>query len=275
MLRAPWRLTLFIVIALVATQVAGALIYSVLPTVGQLLGMRLILFGWVSVAGLLLAHEVCLRRVDKLPWKAAALDRGAARPRRLVEGALIGALAIGVPSLLLAAVGWLDVQPQPDGSVAGEGARALLLLAPLAFAEELMVRGYALTVLRKSLDWRVAVGATSVVFGILHLGNPGANAASIGNVILAGVLLGTIVVVTESLYAATAAHLAWNWVMAGVLHVPVSGFGVATPDYRLVDAGPDWVTGGGWGPEGGLGAACGMGGALAYLYGRRARLREE
>jgi len=113
------------------------------------------------------------------------------------------------------------------------------------------------------------------VFGLLHIGNPGATPATIGIVILAGLLLGTIVVVTGSLYAATAAHLAWNWVMAGLLHVPVSGFGVATPDYRLVDAGPDWVTGGAWGPEGGLGAAIGLGGALAYFHGRRARPREE
>jgi hypothetical protein len=88
-------------------------------------------------------------------------------------------------------------------------------------------------------------------------------------------MLGSIVVATNSLYAATAAHLAWNWVMAGVLHAPVSGFGVATPDYRLVDAGPDWVTGGSWGPEAGIGAALGMGGVLVYLYARRARPRGE
>ncbi len=59
----------------------------------------------------------------------------------------------------------------------------------------------------------------------------------------------------RSLWAAFTAHLAWNWTLAGVLHSAVSGVPFATPDYRVIDAGPDWATGGVWGPEGGLPAA--------------------
>lgn len=274
-LRTGWRLALFFVVALVATQVAGGLIYPVVLTVGQWVGVRLILFGWVGVVGLLIAHEVALRRVDKLPWAAAGLGRAAARPRLIVEGMLLGALAIGVPALLLQGLGMLRVEPQPDGSSIIEGVRALVLLAPLAFVEELTMRGYPLTVLRQVMDTRAAVVLTSVLFGLLHAANPGSTPGAVGMTMLAGVMLAGIVVVTGSLYAATAAHLAWNWVMAGLLHAPVSGFGVATPDYRLVDAGPDWVTGGAWGPEAGIGAAAGMTAVLAYLYARRARPRGE
>ena len=52
-------------------------------------------------------------------------------------------------------------------------------------------------------------------------------------------------------YAAWAAHFAWNWTMAVVFHVAVSGLPLESPGYRYVDAGPDWATGGSWGPEGG------------------------
>ena len=62
--------------------------------------------------------------------------------------------------------------------------------------------------------------------------------------------------------------------LAGVLHSAVSGVPFATPDYRLVDAGPDWATGGVWGPEGGVPAALGLVVVTAYLYLRRGR-REE
>jgi uncharacterized protein len=188
---------------------------------------------------------------------------------------VLGAAAIAIPSLLIASFGWLHFQPTAPGSSVAEGLRALVLLAPFAFAEELLLRGYVLTVLRQALGWRAAVGLTSVVFGLLHISNPGANTGSIAMVILAGVLLGGIMILTGSLYAATAAHLAWNWLMAGVLHAPVSGLDLATPDYRLVDAGPDWITGGVWGPEGGAGAALGMTAGLAYLYVWRGLPREE
>jgi hypothetical protein len=67
------------------------------------------------------------------------------------------------------------------------------------------------------------------------------------------------------------AHFGWNWTMAVLLHIPVSGLETETPDYRTVDAGPDWVTGGPWGPEGGSAAALGMIAGLGYLAARRRR----
>jgi hypothetical protein len=77
-------------------------------------------------------------------------------------------------------------------------------------------------------------------------------------VALAGVFLATVRLSTGSLWAATVAHLVWNLVQAVVLHAPVSGLPLPTPVYRLVDHGPEWLTGGAWGPEGGLAAAAGM-----------------
>jgi membrane protease YdiL (CAAX protease family) len=275
MVRTPWRLVLFLVVTSIATFVVGGLVYGSIGLMAGWLGQRPILYPWVGAAGLLIAHQVCLRRIDKLPWHVAGLGEEDARPSLLVRGAVLGALAIGVPSLVLWASGWLRLDTGPAGSTVSEGVRSFVILAPAAFAEELAVRGYLLAVLRSVMDWRIAVVGTSVFFGLLHGLNPGASVWPIAVVVLAGIMLGTIVVVTGSLYAATAAHLAWNWIMAAVLHVPVSGLTFATPDYRLVDAGPDWATGGAWGPEGGAGAVLGMSIALLYLYTRRARSRED
>jgi hypothetical protein len=79
----------------------------------------------------------------------------------------------------------------------------------------------------------------------------------------------------RSLYAAWAAHLAWNVVLVVFLHATVSGIVMASPDYKLVENGPDWATGGAWGPEGGIFAAAGLASATWYVMWRQARRRSE
>jgi len=114
-----------------------------------------------------------------------------------------------------------------------------------------------------------------VLFGAAHLRNAGVTVQSFCIVTLAGVFLGAIRLALRSVYASSAAHVAWNWVLAVAFHASVSGIRFDAPDYRTVEQGPDWLTGGQWGPEGGLFAALGMLGVLAYLHRTRPRRREE
>jgi membrane protease YdiL (CAAX protease family) len=224
---------------------------------------------WISAIALILATVICVRVIDKRPWRDVWLDASAARPSLLVAGFAIGALAIGLPIVALIGVGWLRSAASAPGSWWGALLRASLLLVPAALMEELLTRGYLLSVLRGSWGWRWAIAATSIGFGLLHLQNPGANAGSIAMVTLAGFFLASVVYATRSLYAAWMAHFAWNWTMAVIFHAAVSGLPLEAPGYRYVDAGPDWATGGQWGPEGGLAAAIGMAGGIALLVSRR------
>src|SRR6185503_11806619 len=162
-------------------------------------------------------------------------------------------------------IGWLGRLPATPGAWLPAALRVSLFLLPAAFAEELATRGYVFAVLREVWGWRWTLFATSAVFGLLHLANAGANVQSVSLVILAGVFLGAVLLATRSLYAAWMAHFAWNWTMAVIFHTAVSGLPLETPDYRYADAGPDWATGGQWGPEGGAAGALGMLGGLAYL----------
>jgi hypothetical protein len=112
---------------------------------------------------------------------------------------------------------------------------------------------------------------------LLHLKNAGVTIGSVLLVIAAGFLLGGVLVAVRSLYAAWMTHFAWNWTMAVVFHTAVSGYPLESPGYRYVDAGPDWATGGAWGPEGGIPAGIGMGGgaAAAYAIARRRRSKRQ
>jgi hypothetical protein len=214
-------------------------------------------------------------RVDKQPWSFVGLGRDAASPPLLVNGTLLGAATIGTASLALLATHMLRIEPTSSGSWFGAAGRSAAALLPAAFFEELFIRGFAFAVLRRAGGWRLALIVTSVVFGLLHAWNPGADAESILAVTVAGFFLGAILLATGSLYAAGAAHFAWNWVMAGALHIAVSGIASSDADYRTVETGPDWLTGGPWGPEGGLAAVAAMFVAIFYLYGRYLRGMEQ
>lgn len=246
---------------------------AVIPGVGRIEPGG-VLFQWLSVVAVVIATWVMLRRTENLPWSTVGLDGGAASPGLLAKGFAIGGLTIGAASLFLLAMQMLRIDRAAPGSWWGEAGRSTALLLPAAFFEELFLRGYVFAVLRRAGGWRLALIVTSVVFGFLHAWNPGADAESLLAVIVAGFFLGAILLFTRSLYAASAAHFAWNWVMAGALHIAVSGIPSRNPDYRMVETGPDWLTGGQWGPEGGIAAVAAMFIVVFYLYGRHQRRGE-
>lgn len=258
--RGPWRslglAALYLVVLVVSIVLAGAIQHA-LPGAGALSPLSPV--PWLFVlAAVLLAHVVMVRVIDRRPWSDVALGRDAAGAPRIAVGFGIGALAVGVPCLVLLALGWLQMAPGVAGSVSAVTVRLLALLVPAALAEELMVRGYLLTVLADGFGRGAAVVSTSVLFALLHWANPGATMWSLVVVALAGTWLGVVRLTTASLYAAWAAHLAWNFVLAGALHAAVSGQDMAVVAWRTLDAGPDWATGGAWGPEGGAPAALGL-----------------
>jgi uncharacterized protein len=229
---------------------------------------------WINLASVIFATWIMLRRIDKLPWHEVGLDRDAASPPILARGAALGGLTIGLASLFLLSTHMLRIDHTAPGSWWGEAGHSTIFFLPAAFFEELFIRGYVFAVLRRAAGWKLALIVTSIVFGLLHAANPNPDAESILAVIVAGFFLGAILLATQSLYAAGAAHFAWNWVMSGALHSAVSGLPSGDPDYRVVDSGPDWLTGGRWGPEGGLATVIGMFLVLFYLYGRYLRRME-
>jgi len=272
--RAGWRVLLFFGLFFICFRVFGAFLARVHPADYAALQIEQYLF---FVLAAWLAHYVMLRWVDHKPWSYVGLGSEQCTLRVLLIGLALGSLCILVPSggLLLAhdltvvtglqgRYGWI--------ALATGGA---LLFLPQSLSEEMLSLGYLFSALRDGVGEVGALAATSLGFGLLHMGNPGATAQSVTVVVLAGIFLGAILVITRSLYAAWMAHFAWNWSMADLLHAPVSGIRFPYSGYRVDDAGPDWLTGGSWGPEGGAAAVAGMtvGIALLIAWHRRVSSR--
>lgn len=272
--RPPWRLLVFAAAGIASLIVINGAIVPLVSGVLALIGVRLVLFPWALLGAVVLAHAITFRLVDPRGWRSVRLDHTAVRLRPILSAAVLGAAAVALATAPLLAIGWLRIVPGPAGSSIGMGLSILPFLVPAALWEEMVFRGYGFAVLAEWWGTPAALGVTSLAFGLVHLENAGATAESVGVVVIAGLFLGGVLVAMRSLWAAFTAHLAWNWTLAGVLHSAVSGVPFATPDYRVVDAGPDWATGGVWGPEGGLPAALSLLAVTIYLYVRRTR-REE
>lgn len=273
-LRPPWRLAIFGVSAGLSLVAINGAAVPLVSAAFALAGVRVVLFPWALLASALLAHALTFRVADARGWRSIRFDGAALQGGAILRAAVLGSVAVAIPVLALLAFGWLRVESGSGGSSLLAALSIGLFLAPAALWEELMFRGYAFAALEEWWGTRAALAVTSLAFGLIHFANAGATPGSVAMVVLAGVMLGVVLVVTGSLYAAFAAHLAWNWTLAGLFHSAVSGVPFATPDYRIVDAGPDWATGGVWGPEGGAGAALGLFGATIYLYARRGRRGE-
>ncbi len=267
-LRSGWRIALFLLAGLAASNVGVPLVAMTLPAASM---------PWLrptlECLAVLFATRYATTRLDGAGWTTVGLGPQAWRARPMLAGLTAGALAIALPITLLIILGDLSFTASPAGDVIRSLLYSVAVLGPAAFTEELLLRGYPFAVLSETWGWPVATGVTSVVFGVLHLGNPGVTPLAIANVVAAGVFLAGVRVVTGSLAAAWAAHFGWNWTMSAAFHASVSGLPFGTPGYRLTDTGPDWLSGGAWGPEGGVVAAAGMMGAFAGLSWAARRMR--
>jgi len=283
-LRVPWRLLSFGVAWVLAQGIAESVLGPVFGLLSRRVGETVPMYPFTMLIGVAAACSVALRLADDVPWSVMALGEGAWHGKRMAHGALLGTTAILVTAAVLWAVGALRMEATPTASLdgamfvqdswGGTALRLLLLLGPAALWEELVFRGYLYAVAEEAAGRWVARLTSSVAFGAVHLMNPGANVRTTVVVMLAGLCLCLVRERTESLPAAWTAHLAWNWVMAAVLHVPVSGLPFATPGYRAALSGSDWISGGAWGPEGGLVAMLVLGGSLAVGLRRRSALTQ-
>jgi membrane protease YdiL (CAAX protease family) len=252
-LRAVWRLLLFSAITVVTLMVLGiaaSLVLARVELVGRL--WELAIPSGIAVLAMLFSSWVMMRWVERRRFAALGFPLGREAWRGLGMGAVIGGGFIVVLVALQMLVGWVELQSEAGtltGWLSNVGGLALLL-AVAATAEELLFRGYAFQVLVEAIGVPLAVVLSSAAFGALHVFNPEVSLVAVANIGLAGVIMAAAYLRTRSLWAAIGLHWGWNWVMAAVLDLPVSGIDFDTPGYETLMPGPDAVTGGAFGPEG-------------------------
>jgi uncharacterized protein len=185
------------------------------------------------------------------------------------QGVLSGLAEVTVLIGLIAAFGGYSF-----GSFAVHGpsmVRWLLLWAVffmmVGFGEEFLFRGYVQYTLGRGLGFWPAAILLSIVFGLLHLANPGEGWVGAASVVFFGLAMCFSLWRTGSLWFAVGLHASFDFGESFLYSVPNSG---VVLDGHLSNAamhGPAWLTGGSIGPEGSIFCFL-MTGLLCYLIHR-------
>jgi uncharacterized protein len=128
----------------------------------------------------------------------------------------------------------------------------LILMILVGFSEEMMSRGYTMTVLQRQTGKRwLAVGVSSLIFAAMHLLNPNVSAFGIMNIAFFGVVAACMYIRTGSLWMPIAYHASWDYFEGNVFGFPNSGNTLPSL-YPFAHVKSNLLTGGGFGPEGGI-----------------------
>ncbi len=166
--------------------------------------------------------------------------------RELLAGVVLGLCAFSVSIAILALLGAYHVvgigEPLPV---------FLALLSAIAAGtiEEIVFRGVVFRLVEEWGGTWTALIVSSLLFGGIHLLNPHATLlGAIGVVFEGGILLAGAYVLTRRLWLPIGIHAGWNFAEGGIFGVPTSGV-ASTGIVRGEIVGPEWLSGGIFGPE--------------------------
>jgi membrane protease YdiL (CAAX protease family) len=191
-------------------------------------------------------------------------------------GICISAVMMGAILLAEMMLGWVRLdgfawETHPAWVVLTGFLVSLGLFILVGIDEEILSRGYQLQNLVEGLNLPWGLVLSSLIFAIMHLGNPSVVWYTvIPGLMAAGLFLAFGWVRTRELWLPIGLHIGWNLFEGPVFGFPVSG--LATSQLLLqTPTGPVWFTGGSFGPEAGVVLLPGLfvGTLLVWLYTSR------
>ena len=204
----------------------------------------LLLLGFTALSWIGL-RQGSLRQANALPRRATAL-------REWSVGASVGWAALLLAVLPMMLVGALHPQFLWSAPAWGASALSILALAVAALANEVAFRGFVFRRLIDSVGPTAATLVLSLLYAVLGSLRPNATGLSFFITLIAGILFSLAYLRTHALWLGWGLHFAWAASMAILFGLPAGGVATYSVVIQTGTTGPDWFTGGAYGPEGGL-----------------------
>ena len=258
-IRAGWRLLIFLVI-FIALAASAQLTLLRIPAVRDYLGSQpkglITPGGQILTEGLtvlcLLLSAFIMTKIEKRSFADYGLPPREAFGKRFWQGIPLG---LAVLSILMALIGMFHGFSLGGFAITGSEAFKYGVLYGVGFIlvgifEEFSFRGYMQSTLSSGIGFWPAAIVLAIVFGAVHLGNP-------GEAIYGGLMAGSFGLVaafslhrTGNIWLAIGMHASWDWGETYLYSVPDSGLLAQGHLLNSSFHGPTWLTGGSVGPEG-------------------------
>ena len=215
------------------------------------------------------AQIVILFLIFKLIYKRPLSQMGLSSQswfKRLCLGITAGVIAISLYALIASLLGIAVFEPVDLRSLNwADMLTGLVFFISVGFYEEILSRGYFMTVLKTTRNKRLIIAIPAVIFGFMHLLNPSIGLLGILNIFLIGLAFAYMFIKTGSLWMPIGYHISWNFFQGYIYGIQVSGLEQMSL-MKYTATGSDLLTGGAFGAEGGLVCTAIILGLLAYIH---------
>lgn len=255
-IRAGWRILIFMALFIVIDL---SLTFIVREILGSLKGGGLLWFVLLGVSATL-ATLLTRKYIDKESLTSLGLKFNKLAVLDIIMGIVVGGLIMTGMYFTLLFSGlikfegfswWMELE---ETKTSFTTAGFLIMLGVMlqfivvAWWEELVFRGIILQNISKGLGLKWGVIISTVLFGLVHLGNPDATILSTFLITLITLQLVYAYLKTGQLWLPIGLHLGWNFFQASIFGFSSSGHDSPT----LISQSPvglDWLSGGDFGAE--------------------------
>jgi len=258
-IRAGWRLLIFVAIFLALAYCIQFVLFHIpavrayqqsqpkgmITPAGQLIGEGLSVF-------FLVISALIMTKIEKRSFADYGLPLSQAFGKRFWQGVPLG---LAMLSLLMGLIAIFHGFSLSGFAITGTEALKYGVLYGLGFIlvgifEEFSFRGYMQSTLASGMGFWPAAIVLGIVFGAVHLGNPGE--AKYGALMagLFGLVAAFSLKRTGNIWFAIGMHASWDWGETYLYSVPDSGLLAQGHLLNSSFHGPTWLTGGSVGPEG-------------------------
>jgi len=255
-LRAGWRLFLFIPAVPIIIRILDL---ALRPIFGGLLENNTINWafrGILVIIGGTLVVWIFRKFIDKRSFVSLGLQVDRLAIWDMLVGFVLSGFMVGLFFVVLLAFGMLEINEIGWTNSAFSPILEIFLLLfgvglATGYSEELAFRGYILQNLGEGIGLVWAVVVSCILYGLMHMSNP--NSTLLSGVLIA--IFGFLRIFgwlrTSQLWLSIGMHAGWNFFQGPIFGFSISGLDSESLIKHTI-TGPNWMTGGSFGPEAGI-----------------------